>query len=81
MTRINIAKALELAKEHLLSKKLKNKQYYDANAHEIDLNVDDLVLVKNQVKKHKFQNVYDGPYRILDVSDKYIEIMRGGETY
>lgn len=79
MTRNNIAKALELAREHLMNKKLKNKEYYDSNASEIKLNIDDLVLVKSQVKKHKFQDVYDGPYRVLDVHDSYIEIMKNGK--
>lgn len=79
LTRNNIAEALELAKMHLTNKKLQNKQYYDSNACEIDIDIDDLVLVKNQVKKHKFQDVYDGPFRVLDVSDSYVEIMKSGK--
>lgn len=76
MTRNNIARALELAKEHLLSKKLQNKQYYDSNARELDINIDDLVLIKSQVKKHKFQNIYDGPYRVIDISESYVEKLK-----
>lgn len=77
--RNNIAKALELAKDHLMNRKTKNKQYYDSNVNNIDLQINDLVLVKNQVKKHKFQDVYDGPFRVVDVSDSYIEIMKNGK--
>lgn len=77
--RNNIAKALELAKERLLNKKTRNKQYYDANTAGLELQIDDLVLVKSQVKKHKFQDVYEGPYRVLDIFDSYIEIMKGGK--
>lgn len=77
--RNNIAKALELAKEHLLNKKIRNKQNYDSNTINIDLKIDDLVLVKNQVKKHKFQDVYEGPFKVLDVFDSYVEILKGGK--
>lgn len=57
MTRNNIARALELARENLLNKKLINKQYYDKNTKDLEIQIDDLVLVKSQVKKHKFQDV------------------------
>lgn len=79
ITRNNIAKALEIAKEHLYNKKLKNKTYYDKKASEYDIEIDDLVLVKDPIKKHKFQDVYDGPYRVIDTSDSYIEIMKKGK--
>lgn len=77
--RNNIAKSLELAKEHLYNRKLRNKQYYDSNVKNIDLEVDDLVLVKNQTKKHKFQDVYEGPYKVAEVFDSYIEIVKNGK--
>lgn len=79
--RNNIAKSLELAKEHLYNKKLKNKQYYDLNKMDIDLKIDDWVLLKSQTKKHKFQDVYEGPYKVLDVFDSHIEILKGGKRY
>lgn len=76
LTRNNIAKASEIAKDHLHTKKLQNKHYYDSNAKTYDIKVGYLVLYKNPVKKHKFQNIYDGPYRVLDTADAYIEILR-----
>lgn len=78
-TRNTIAKTLELAKEHLYNKKQKNKHYYDKNASETDIKINDLVLIKSQVKKHKFQDVYEGPYRVVDISDSYLEVMRGNK--
>lgn len=78
-TRNNIAKALELAREHLQNKKVHNKSYYDANARECNVGENDLVLLKSQIKKHKFQNVYEGPYRVIDTSDSYVTLMRGGK--
>lgn len=64
MVRNNIAKALELSREHLLNKKLQNKKYYDSNASELDLCIGDMILVKNQLKKHKFDDVYEGPFKV-----------------
>lgn len=75
-TRNNIAKALEIACEHLYLKKLQNKKYYDKNAKPYVILPGDSVLVKSQVKNHKFQDVYEGPYTVTDTSDSYIEILR-----
>lgn len=77
--RNGIAGALDLAKEHLYKRKLSNKHYYDANTSDLEINVDDLVLIKSQSKKEKFQNVYEGPYRVIDCSDKFVEIMKNGK--
>lgn len=77
-TRNDIAKALEIAKEHLINKQLQNKKYYDEKTAELNLEVGDLVLIKNMVKSHKFDNVYDGPFQVTDVWDSYIEIMKNG---
>lgn len=70
---------MELAREHLLNKKIRNKGHYDLKTSDTDLHIDDLVLVKSQVKKHKFQDVYEGPYRVADVFESYIEIMKSGK--
>lgn len=75
-TRNNIAGALELAKEHLMRKKMINKEYYDSKTNELDVKPNDLILIKNQTKKSKFQEVYDGPFRVIDSSDAYVEILR-----
>lgn len=79
IVRNTIANSLEIAKEHLLEQKLKNKRYYDRNAKEVDINVDDYVLIKDPLKKHKFQNVYDGPFRVIDAHESYIEILKRGK--
>lgn len=76
LTKNNMAKALELAKEQLYNKKIQNKKYYDSNAKECDIQIGDQVLYKNPIKKHKFQNVYDGPYLVLDAGDSYVEILK-----
>lgn len=79
IVRNTIAKTLEIAKERLHNQKLKNKKYYDRNTAEADINVNDFVLVKNPVKKHKFQDVYDGPYKVINAHECYLEILRKGK--
>lgn len=79
MVRNNIARALELARDHLYNKKLQNKKYYDEKASDLDIRVENLILVKNQLKKHKFDDVYEGPFKVIDTFDKYVEIMRGNK--
>lgn len=78
-TRNNIAKALELAREHLYTRKLQNKKYYDSNASECNIKENDLVLLKSQTKKHKFQDIYEGPFRVINTSDSYVTIMKTGK--
>lgn len=76
LIRNNIAKSLQLAKEYLMNKKEQNKKRYDLKAKTCDIKINDLVLIKNQNKKHKFDNVFEGPYRVTNVWDSYIEIIK-----
>lgn len=76
--RNNIAKALEMAKNHLTSKKLSNKKYYDSNAHEFEISENDLVLLKTQTKNNKFQEIYEGPYRVVQSHKNFVEIRKNG---
>lgn len=79
MTRNNIAKALEIARDNLIKRKEQNKKYYDANAKECEIKVGDLILVKNKLKSHKFDDIYEGPFEVLNAEEVYVEIMRGGK--
>lgn len=76
IVRNKIAGSLDIAKEKLFNQKLKNKSYYDRDASSIDVKRGEFVLMRNQNKKHKFDNVYEGPYEVTDVFDNYIEIKR-----
>ena len=76
ITRNNIVEALKLAKEKIHAQKLKNKKYYDRKTYEQEIHVGDMVLYKSPVRDHKFQNVYEGPYEVVDASDSYIEILK-----
>lgn len=45
----------------------------------IHLEIDDLILVKNFTKKHKFDHVYDGPFQVINVDDSYVEYLKNGK--
>lgn len=76
----NIQLALEEAKKHLMSRKLKNKLNCDKNTNDVEIKPDDLILIKTQAKSTKFENAYHGPYRVISVSNPYLTIMRMGKT-
>lgn len=80
-TRNNIADALKLAREHVLAQKLKNKKYYDRNTNEEEINIGDMVLLKTQVKNHKFQDIYEGPYEVVESSESNVTILKKNKPY
>lgn len=80
-TRNNIIEALELAKEHILAQKIKNKKYYDRYTNEQEIKIGDMVLLKTQVKNHKFQNIYEGPYEVIEESESNVTILRNNKPY
>lgn len=56
------------AKDLIQQRKLENKKRYDGkNKSELSLKRNDLVLVKNEVKKSKFDSNYNGPFRVEQV--------------
>lgn len=77
ITRNRIADTLQLAKTHLYNKKWENKRYYDKKINEVEFKINDLVLIKNQSKNHKFDDTYEGPFPIVELRDSYVEIMKG----
>lgn len=74
--RNNIASSLELAREHLFNRKIANKLQYDKNTKSLDIKVGDLIYLKTQNKNEKFQDIYDGPFEVLESYDSYVEIKR-----
>lgn len=76
--RNDIAKALELARENLIDRQLKNKARYDEKTKQLDLKIGDMILVKNMTKDHKFDEIYEGPYEVTDVYESYIEYLKNG---
>ncbi|XP_055308499.1 uncharacterized protein LOC129572548 [Sitodiplosis mosellana] len=74
--RAKIKQAIEMAKEKLTKRKITNKRNYDRNTNPIDVHVGDLILMKNFNKSNKFDNVYEGPFRVIEVQENYVTIMK-----
>lgn len=72
----------ELARKNILSSKLHNKKTYDrTHNNPVNFQVGDLVLVYNEVKKHKFDSLYVGPFEVISVpSDENCLIKMGRKT-
>lgn len=75
----NIRDAYKLASEHLMATKHKNKAFYDKNTLDSDMEPGDLVLVKKYVRTDKFDNLYDGPFRIHEIKNGTVTIIKGNK--
>lgn len=75
----NIKDAYKLATEYLMTTKHKNKILYDKKTSDDNLLPGDLVLMKKYVKNNKFDNIYDGPFRIHKVRDGTVTIIKGNK--
>lgn len=75
-TRNNITKTLEIAKENLYNRKIANKQQHDQNANTVEIKVGDMILFKTQTKTNKFQEIYEGPFRVTETHDDYVEFTK-----
>lgn len=64
-----LREAQERAKEMIQRRKLENKKFYDKKTAHANLSLkrNDLVLIINDVRKHKFDNKYSGPFRVEEV--------------
>lgn len=81
ITRNNIANAIELAKNHLYTKKIENKKYYDKNINNINIQTNDMILIKNFTKKHKFDPIYEGPFKVINVNNSYVEYLKNNKIH
>lgn len=79
IVRNNIADSLEIAKEQLHAKKLKNKEYYDQKTKPSDISVGDKVLIRSTKKGHKFDPLYYGPFLVTKVLESHIEYQKGNK--
>ena len=68
----------EIAKENLIKRKIKSKEYYDENGNEITIHVGDQILLRDNTQKNKLNALWIGPYLVNEVLDKEnIVIQRG----
>lgn len=72
----------QLARETILKNKNKSKAYYDKNAKEVKYHVGDLVLLRNEQRKNKLYEIWQGPYEVIStISDQNYRIqMRKNRT-
>lgn len=66
--RYRMQHAYKLARERLLDRKEKNKTYFDQKTNPGNFQVNDLVNLRKQVKTHKFDLPYEGPFRIVEIT-------------
>lgn len=79
IVRNRIAASLKIARENLRKGKLKSKKYYDRGTAEVEIKENDMVLIQNKTKDHKFDSPYEGPYKVLSAHDVYLVIQRNGK--
>lgn len=61
-----------VAQEHLVKSKEKNKYYYDKNVHLVDYKLGDMVNLKISVRNDKkFDPFFEGRYEIIDLIGEY----------
>lgn len=68
--RENLKYGWRTAREKLLQRKEKNKQYFDKKnqTKNLDLAVGDLVLMRNNHKTNKYDTAYVGPFEIVEIT-------------
>lgn len=72
--------AWALAREKLHNRKVSNKIHYDKKLNPVKFSVGDLVLLKKETKKNKFEEVWIGPYIVESVpSEAYLVVSKNGK--
>lgn len=66
------------AKQNLESAKFKRKLVYDETINPVSYRKDDLVLVKSE-GVNKLQDVYDGPYSVIEDETPNVRIIKNGK--
>jgi hypothetical protein len=68
----------KVAREKLVTRKIKSKQDYDKKDNSIDIHVKDLILLKDNTARNKLESLWLGPYEVIYViGEENIVIQRG----
>lgn len=79
--RIRLKYTHDLAKDRLMSRKETNAKYKNKTTNPIDLEIDDDVLLKKRNKENKFDDEYEGPYKVVEIlSPTSVRIKKGSKT-
>lgn len=72
--------AWSLAREKLNDRKIANKNQYDKKLNPVSFSIGDLVLLKKDTKKNKFEEVWSGPFIVEEVpSEAYLVVSKDGK--
>lgn len=76
--RLKLKESHEYARDNLLRMKETNKKYYDRHRSKTNLHlkVNDLVLLLKAVKTFKFENPYEGPYRVEKIISPTVVLIK-----
>lgn len=68
----NLKMSWNIARENLIKRKEQNKTYYDNynKTKDLELKVGDSVYMLKPNKNHKFDEIYEGPYDIIELTGK-----------
>lgn len=75
-----LQKSYQKAVELVEKSKQKNKQLYDRKVNPIELNINDLVLIKKE-PYNKFTPVYSGPHKIIQIDEHNVTIELNNKPY
>lgn len=81
--RENLKLGWKIAREKLIARKEKNKKYYDEKnkTQNLELEVGDLVLMRDNQRKTKYSPMYTGPYEIIELTGKNsVKLRRRGKN-
>lgn len=71
----------DLAKERLMTRKINNAEYKNQNTNQLDLEIGDNVLITKRNKDYKWDNIYEGPFKIVEIlSPVAVKIKKGQKT-
>ncbi|KAF0741430.1 Integrase catalytic domain-containing protein [Aphis craccivora] len=71
-------KSHKITRERLINKKIKFEKQYDKKEFSEDLDVKDLILLKDKTQKNKLSPLWEGPFEILEILDtENLVIQRG----
>lgn len=79
--RVRLKHSHEIAKERQMDRKEVNAEYKNKWVNPIDLSVGDNVLLLKRNRENKFDEIYEGPYKVIElVSATSVKIKKGNKT-
>lgn len=74
----NMQESHKIARENLITNKKKSKERYDIKENPIDIQVKDLVLLKDNTSKTKLEPLWLGPFEVIAIIERENIVIRRG---